>query len=93
MAGEASAGCVPTGIDSPAPPALPPGNGPLAVVGMANSQPVAATHQALDVVRAEATVAFRHPIDELLHLEAGIDVALCPMELYGAIGEEFTLPL
>ena len=49
---------------------------------------VAATHEAPDVVRAEAVVALRHRIDELLHLEAGIDVALGPVELDGSVGQE-----
>jgi hypothetical protein len=33
-------------------------------------------------------MALRHRIDELLHLEAGIDVALGPVELDGAVGQE-----
>src|ERR1700730_17641056 len=67
---------------------VPSCDGPLAVVGIANSQFVAATHEAPDVVGAEAVMALRHRIDELLHLEAGLDVALGPVELGGAVGQE-----
>src|SRR5882757_1458279 len=62
---------------------VPSRDGPLAVVGIANTQFIAATHEAPDVVRTEAVMALGHRIDELLHLEAGIDVALGPVELGG----------
>jgi hypothetical protein len=70
---------------------IPTGDRPAAIVGIADAQLVAPTHETLDVVSAETKVAMPHRIDGLLHLEAGIQVALGPMELDVAIREEVYL--
>jgi hypothetical protein len=37
-------------------------------------------------------VTVRHGVDELLHLEARIQIALCPMKLNGSVAQEIHFP-
>ncbi len=67
---------------------MPPGDGPATVVRIADAEFVAATHESLDVICAIAEMTVPHRVDELFHLEAGLQVTLGPVKLDVAIGEE-----
>jgi hypothetical protein len=70
---------------------IPAGDRPAAIVRITDVQLVAPTHETLDVVRAETEVTVSHWIDRLLHLEAGIQVALGPMKFDVAVSQEIDL--
>lgn len=70
---------------------VPTCNCPLAIVGVLDSKLIALAHEAFDVVRTEAKVPTRHRIDDLVHLEAGVYVALSPMELDGTVVQKVDL--
>lgn len=67
---------------------MPAGNCPAAIVRVTNATLIASTHETLDVIGAKAKVATRHRIDELLHLESGIEIAFGPVEFDGAVCKE-----
>jgi hypothetical protein len=70
---------------------VPARDGPASVIRVADPQFIAAAHEPLDVVGAEAEVTVPHWVDELLHLEARLEVALRPVELDVSICQEVDL--
>jgi hypothetical protein len=70
---------------------VPAGDGPTAVIGVTDAERITFAHKALDVVSPEAEVAMTHGVDELLHLEAGFQVAFRPVKFDVAIREEINL--
>lgn len=66
---------------------------PAAVIGVLDAQFVEASHEAFDVVGTEAEVAARHRVHELLHLEAGIQIAFGPVEFNVAVRQKVDVPV
>ena len=71
---------------------VPTGDGPTAVIRIANAPLIAASHESLDVVGPEAEMAVCHGVDVLLHLEACIQIPFCPVELNRAVTQEIHFP-
>lgn len=67
---------------------MPARDGPATIVGVADTQFVASAHEALNVIGTEAKVTVTHRVDELLHLVAGVEIALGPMELNVTVGQK-----
>ena len=67
---------------------VPAGDRPAAVIGVWDPLFIEFTHEALDVVSAEAEMPARHRVDVLLHLEARIYIPFGPMKFNGAITQE-----
>ncbi len=67
---------------------VPARNSPASVVRVADIQLIAAAHESLDVIGAEAKVTMAHRVDEFLHLETGFQVSLRPMKLDVTIGQK-----